>query len=142
MRTSGLATTAAVVLLLTACTNDLVCTAIGEAPTISVNVSRILDTEKGPVTVRTCVGTTCGTITKDNPRRLDAVFLDLPSADGPDPVVVDIRIDGRGETIYEAAEAVRLVRRQPNGPDCGPTYWAAQLEATREGLSQTDAAPS
>jgi hypothetical protein len=121
---------------LTACTHEQVCTLIGRGSTISVDVTQILSDEPSEVRVRVCVETTCNSVRRPDGRQLDVVFVDDPAIERVGPVHVTLLIEtGEGKPIFDDEANVALDRRQPNGPDCPPTYYSAALVADpRSGL--------
>jgi hypothetical protein len=120
--------------VITGCSQEQACTAIGAPPTIGVDVSRILAERAGPVRVRLCVGSRCDTTWKSDGRRLDYVSVNDGTIDDAGPVRVDLMIEtGSGERIYEVEQDVTLTFMQPNGPDCDPSKFAARLVATDRG---------
>jgi hypothetical protein len=95
-----------------------------------------LSDEPGKVRARVCVGAICNSVIKPDGGHLDAVYVDDPSIEDVGPVHVVQSIErGSGEPILDDETGVALIRRQPNGPDCPPTFYSAALVADpRTGL--------
>jgi hypothetical protein len=129
-----------VLVVVTACSQaPKACTLIGRGSTIEIDVRHVLANQTGVIVVRACVEATCSTTPKPKGRNLGFVFVDDPSIDDAGPVRVELSMDTEdGRSIYHRATMVDLVRRQPNGPDCEPTYFARSLIATAHGLQPAE----
>jgi len=115
---------------LTSCESGQACTSVGRASTISINISRVVADQPDDLRGRVCVNTTCNAIRSRDHHHPDVVFVDDPSIENVGPVHVVLSIDTEsGRPLFDDEADVALIRRQPNGPDCPPTFYSAALVA-------------
>lgn len=122
-----------------------VCTDIGCESGVTFTLTRDLVTEEA-YEVEACVGDLCRTATLEVPAPddgpfagvqegalglntdADSVSLRLPEGDwsGTHRVSLLVR-DSGGEVVAETERDADFERMQPNGPDCPPTCWRAEV---------------
>lgn len=117
------------------------CTAIGASSGVGVTTLGL--PRSAPLVVEVCVSTTCTTTTSvaDSTAPLFLVN-DAVTSDGPTALTVAIRSQD-GKTLVPVTHLVTHPRKhQPNGPDCEPTVYVADVTAGVRGVVETDPDPA
>ena len=133
----------AMVILMTGCSQEsALCTALGGAPTITLEFSDVRAAHpRQALIARGCASDVCETVRlqSSNPRPA-FMHLDASSVDDSTPLPMTLRItNASGKELFEGHLNAVPKKRQPNGPGCPPTTWAVSLHASVDGgLRQAD----
>lgn len=96
-----------------------VCTAVGCASGIAVDLRRVRSRLPRAVRATVCLEARCIPV-----REFREPALRDPSLSGPGPVRVRVVVyDREDRRLLRVERRVRLVMSQPNGPSCPPTCW-------------------
>lgn len=115
------------------------CTDIGANSGIAFEFDEVLAAHPGEsLQVEACVEDTCDTLEVGRHKPQHGLMLgqDLVTDDSPVPITLTVT-NRQGDTVYEGGLTANPVKLQPNGPDCPPTAWSAQVFASgTHGLRQ------
>lgn len=112
------------------------CTVIGAPSGVGVTILGL--PRSAPLVVEVCVSTTCTTTTSAADSTAP-VFVEnaAVTSNGPTELTVAIR-NQDGKTVVPVTHLVTHPRKhQPNGPDCEPTAYVADVTAGVRGVVET-----
>jgi len=124
-----------VLLVLTclACHTDRTCSAVGAESGVVFDLSVVLP--QYPVDVKACVENTC-VQQRTSTEQSTSIFVQDPTLTGPTVVRVSFIITGFKHTTgaMEDSTTVQLHAVQPNGPDCPPLVYQANVVVFADGI--------
>ncbi|MBF4768345.1 hypothetical protein ISU10_11260 [Nocardioides agariphilus] len=120
--------------------DDTFCNQIGAVSGVGFVFSEVVAAHPGEVLrVEACVEDTCETrrATEQRPHNGMRVAPDLLQDTSPVPVTLTVSTTD-GDIVYQGRLTVQPVKSQPNGPDCPPTEWVADVVASGTDVLQQE----
>jgi len=116
-----------------ACRGDRTCTAIGAESGVVFDLSVVLP--QYPVDVKACLENTC-VQQRMSTEQSPSIFVQDPTLTGPTVVRVSFIIKGFRDTTaaMQDSTTVQLHAVEPNGPDCPPLVYQANVDVFADGI--------
>jgi hypothetical protein len=120
--------------------NATFCNSIGAVSGVGFVFSEVVAAHPGEVLrVEACVEDTCETLRATERRPHNGIRVAPDLLRGGSPVTVTLTISTTdGDIVYQGRLTVQPVKSQPNGPDCPPTDWVADVVASGTDVLQQE----
>lgn len=108
------------------------CTMIGAPTGVTFEYAQVLVGHRNEtLLVEACASTTCEHLTLGRDNHQHGIGVDPENMRDATPIPVSLRITTpSGATLYEGHSTARPELLEPNGPECEPHAWSAQLFAS------------